>query len=286
MNMKKFSELTSTIDNHIYKSFTSTNDYQKKVYESMTYSLSSGGKRIRPILSVLTFKVFSDDDIEKILPFATAIEFIHTYSLIHDDLPSMDNDDLRRGKPTNHKVYSEAIAILAGDGLLNMSSEILARQLDTYTNMEDLKRAIRAMKYIFTQSGVHGMIGGQVIDIEYSDSLNLDICESMYKLKTAALIKAAIVSAGIVAGANDEEIAILEEFSNCIGIAYQMKDDILDAQLDLDKDNNTILKFKSKDEVIKRIDDLTNKAIEELNYLNRDTTELKNFALGLINRDK
>lgn len=283
--MEKYNEMISSIDNYIYKNFTAADEYQKKVYESMKYSLSSGGKRVRPIFSVLAYRAFSrTEDYEKVLPFACAIELIHTYSLIHDDLPSMDNDDIRRGKPTNHKVYSEAIAILAGDGLLNMATEVIARELENYEELDEIKKGIKSLKYIFTSSGVHGMIGGQVIDMVYTDEMNYDICESMYKLKTAALIKAAVVSAGILAGINDEEVATLEEFSNCLGMAYQIRDDILDKEKDLENDTNTMLKYKSFEELEKIIENLTLRAKEQLDFLDYDTTELSCFADSLVNR--
>lgn len=284
--MDNYNDIISAIDNYIYKNFTAADEYQKKVYESMRYSLSSGGKRIRPILGILSYmSIGKTEDYEKVLPYASAVELIHTYSLIHDDLPAMDNDDIRRGKPTNHKVYSEAIAILAGDGLLNMATEVIARELENYTDIEDMKRGARALKYIFTCSGVHGMIGGQVIDMVYTNDMNLDICESMYKLKTAALIRASIVASAIVAGASDDEIAILEEFSNCIGIAYQIRDDILDKEEDLEEDRNTMLKFKTVEELENRIESLTNRAQNELDSLSDyDTTEIKKLAWLLMNR--
>ena len=283
--MEKYNEMISSIDNYIYKNFTAADEYQKKVYESMRYSLSSGGKRIRPLLGILSYmSIGKTEDYEKVLPYTSAVELIHTYSLIHDDLPSMDNDDIRRGKPTNHKVYSEAIAILAGDGLLNMATEVIARELENYEELDEIKKGIKSLKYIFTSSGVHGMIGGQVIDMVYTDEMNYDICESMYKLKTAALIKAAVVSAGILAGINDEEVATLEEFSNCLGMAYQIRDDILDKEKDLENDTNTMLKYKSVEELEKIIENLTLRAKEQLDFLDYDTTELSCFADSLVNR--
>lgn len=283
--MENYNEMISSIDNYIYKNFTAADEYQKKVYESMRYSLSSGGKRVRPILSLLTYNMITgEEDFEKVLPFACAIELIHTYSLIHDDLPAMDDDDIRRGKPTNHKVYSEAIAILAGDGLLNMATEVISRELENYTDIDDVKKAIKALKYIFTASGVHGMIGGQVIDMVYTENMNQDICEAMYKLKTAALIKASVVSAALLAGANDDVIATLEEYSNCIGIAYQMRDDVLDKDKDLQNDTNTMLKYKSVDEINERIEELTQRAQAQLDSLEFDTSQLSEFADLLMNR--
>ncbi len=275
--------LISIIDNYLYTNFAVVDEYQKKVYESMNYSLSSGGKRIRPILCILSYSDISGgEDIEKVLPYAAAIEMIHTYSLIHDDLPAMDNDDLRRGKPTNHKVFSEAIAILAGDGLLNMAAELLSKNLESYEDMEELKRAIKAMRYIFNASGTHGLIGGQVIDLEQSKDMTVDLFENMYKLKTAALIRASIVSGGIIAGANDEELASLEEFANCIGIAYQIKDDLIDNKQDEERD--TILKHSTEEELLERIENLTHRGKEELKSIDRNTEKLQNYADFLMNR--
>ncbi|CDZ74449.1 geranyltranstransferase [Peptoniphilus sp. ING2-D1G] len=275
--------LISIIDNYLYSSFAVVDEYQKKVYDSMNYSLSSGGKRIRPILCILSYSDISDGaDIEKVLPYAAAIEMIHTYSLIHDDLPAMDDDDLRRGKPTNHKVFSEAIAILAGDGLLNTAAELLSKNLESYEDPEELKRAIRAMRYIFNASGIHGLIGGQVMDLEQNKNMSVDLFENMYKLKTAALIRASIVSGAIVAGANEEELASLEEFGNCIGIAYQIKDDLIDCKQDEERD--TMLKIISKEELIKRIEHLTDRGKEELKTIEHNTEKLQNYADFLMNR--
>ena len=166
--MRDFDNLLEKFNNYLSSLLEYDNSPQHKVIDSMKYSLFSGGKRIRPLLSLITFCEFSEDSLDKILPFAASIEMIHTYSLIHDDLPAMDDDDFRREKPTNHKVYSEGIAILAGDGLLNMSMEILLRHIENIEDPEDLKRAIRAMKYIYNATGVNGMIGGQTIDISLS----------------------------------------------------------------------------------------------------------------------
>ncbi|WP_138159747.1 polyprenyl synthetase family protein [Peptoniphilus catoniae] len=287
--MKNNEDLIELIDNSIFKNFSVIDDYQKVVYESMIYSLSSGGKRVRPILCLLTYAAIKDEDwdgdYEKVLPYAVAMELIHTYSLIHDDLPAMDNDDLRRGKPTNHKVYSEAIAILAGDGLLNMSAEILSKNLEQYLDEpEDLKRAVKAMKYIFNASGTHGMIGGQVIDLNCGEDTEIDIFENMYKLKTAALIRTSIVSGAIMAGAVDEEIASLEEFSNCIGIAYQIKDDLIDEDLDDNKNKSTISNHKTKEELEERINNLTLRAKEELKNLKHNTDSLEKYVDMLVAR--
>ena len=260
-----------------------------KVIDSMKYSLFSGGKRIRPMLTLLTYSEFSseEDSFDKILPFAAAIEMIHTYSLIHDDLPAMDNDDFRREKPTNHKVYTEGIATLAGDGLLNMSMEILLRHIENLEDKDDLKRAIRAMKYIYNATGVNGMIGGQTIDIDFKVAdYNEDICENMYKLKTGALIKASVVVGGIIAGVEADNIAKLSKFGENIGLAYQYEDDLLDEDKDPDSGEINMLFFKEKEDLKNEIVDLTNSSYEALEGLELKDNLLKSFVAKLINRSR
>lgn len=262
---------------------------QHKVIDSMKYSLFSGGKRIRPMLTLLTYSEFSseEDSFDKILPFAAAIEMIHTYSLIHDDLPAMDNDDFRREKPTNHKVYTEGIATLAGDGLLNMSMEILLRHIENLEDKEDLKRAIRAMKYIYNATGVNGMIGGQTIDIDFKVAdYNEDICENMYKLKTGALIKASVVVGGIIAGVEADNITKLSKFGENIGLAYQYEDDLLDEDKDPDSGEINMLFFKGKEDLKNEIVDLTNSSYEALEGLELKDNLLKSFVAKLINRSR
>ncbi len=281
-----YSKYTEIIDNSLYNCFGVSDNYQKKIYGSMKYSLSSGGKRVRPVLTILSYQLFRDD-IEVVLPFANAIEFIHTYSLIHDDLPAMDDDDIRRGKPTNHKVYSEAIAILAGDGLLNLAAEVISKELESYNAFDMLKRGLKAMRYTFNASGTQGMIGGQVIDIEYTvENSNRDIMETMYNLKTSALIRAAIVSGAIMGGADEKEITILEEFSNKLGLAYQIKDDYLDLETDGEDEKNTIISFLEVEDINSYVEFLTNKALEILRSLERDTSDLEELALSLVNRSR
>lgn len=262
---------------------------QHKVIDSMKYSLFSGGKRIRPMLTLLTYSEFSseEDSFDKILPFAAAIEMIHTYSLIHDDLPAMDNDDFRREKPTNHKVYTEGIATLAGDGLLNMSMEILLRHIENLEDKDDLKRAIRAMKYIYNATGVNGMIGGQTIDIDFKVAdYNEDICENMYKLKTGALIKASVVVGGIIAGVEADNITKLSKFGENIGLAYQYEDDLLDEDKDPDSGEINMLFFKEKEDLKNEIVDLTNSSYKALEGLELKDNLLKSFVAKLINRSR
>ncbi|ERT56752.1 geranylgeranyl diphosphate synthase type II [Peptoniphilus koenoeneniae] len=284
--MSDYENLIKIIDENLYNSIPNTDDYQKIIYESIKYSLSSGGKRIRPLLTLISYKIFSgDNSYEKIIPYACAIEYIHTYSLIHDDLPGMDNDDMRRGKPTNHKVYNEAVAILAGDGLLNLAAETISKRLDKLTDLDEIKNGIKAMKYIFTCSGIQGMVAGQTIDIGLKESdMSRDVFESMYRLKTGALIRAALVCGAIIAGADDSEIIALERYGNSIGLAYQVKDDILDYESDINSKNMTLSRILNKDELKDFMQEIYQETLNSLKTIDRNTNELLEIAKQLMNR--
>ena len=289
MTTNRYEELINIIDQNLYTNIPTTDDFQKKIYESMKYSLSTGGKRVRPILALVSYSIFNNDskDFSEIIPFAVAIEYIHTYSLIHDDLPAMDNDDIRRGKPTNHKVYNEAIAILAGDGLLNLAAEVVAKELESITDLVKLKRAIKSFRYIFSNSGIQGMVGGQTIDIDLSvDEMSLEEVETMYKLKTGALIKAPLAVGAIMGGATPEELISIEGYAEQLGLQYQIKDDILDYEDDLNSDVATLSKLFSKEELESLLMNTYNKAINYLEEIDRNTDKLKNIARDLLNRSK
>ena len=203
----------------------------KEMYEPMEYSIKAGGKRFRPMIMLLLCEAFSNN-YEDCIPFAVAIECIHTYSLIHDDLPSMDNDDLRRGLPTCHIKFDEATAILAGDGLLNIAFEIM---LDKIANDFD-KKYLLATKYISDASGTKGMIKGQALDIKYENaSINKEILLDIYENKTGKLILASMLAGAIIGGANDEQLKLVKNIAYNIGIAFQIKDDILDIEGDEEK---------------------------------------------------
>ncbi|MDF2889663.1 MAG: geranylgeranyl pyrophosphate synthase [Clostridia bacterium] len=196
------------------------------IVEAMRYSLLAGGKRLRPILAIMACELF-DGDIKEVLPFACGIEMIHTYSLIHDDLPAMDNDDYRRGKPTNHKVFGEGFAILAGDALLNKAFEIMHQALVKTPKLEYIKAAA----YISKASGTAGMIGGQCIDLHYENKqIDSKLLNAMHDKKTGAMIKAPLVAGALIAGAKEEDVQRLEKFGQLIGLAFQISDDILDVE--------------------------------------------------------
>lgn len=262
---------------------------QKKIYEAEKYSLMAGGKRLRPVIMMMTAKMCGLSP-EKVLPFAAAIEMIHTYSLIHDDLPSMDNDDLRRGKPTNHKVFGEAIAILAGDALLTKAFETAAS-----TSCEEIspKQVIRAISVLSQAAGDNGMIGGQVVDIE-SRNEDEELLKYLHSLKTGALIKASGVIGAILAGASDEKIGAVESFCGNLGIAFQIQDDILDvvgdeAELgkpigsDAENDKSTYVTLFGVEKAEEMAEEYTNKAIESLSIF-EDSSELCNLAKKLMGR--
>lgn len=206
----------------------------RTVFDAMEYSLTAGGKRLRPVL-LLAACEFAGGDSRAALPYACAIEFIHTYSLIHDDLPAMDDDDLRRGKPTNHKVYGDAMAILAGDGLLNSAFEIMAKDMMMYFgDTDNLSKRINAMYAIAKGAGVQGMVAGQVADIESEQKGKGDnnLLNFIHHNKTAALIVAAIRAGLFIGGANSAMLLKMSDYGENLGMAFQIADDILDVKGD------------------------------------------------------
>nr|WP_312578812.1 farnesyl diphosphate synthase [Sedimentibacter sp.] len=267
---------------------------QKIIYESMIYSLMSGGKRLRPILMLGTYEIFECND-EAIMPFACAMEMIHTYSLIHDDLPAMDNDDYRRGRLSNHKMYDEATAILAGDALLNKSFEIGLEAITDF-NLE-ISRAVKALAIISSSSGTEGMIGGQIVDIHSNEKIQtLEELKYMYSLKTGAIIKSSVVAGAILGGATDKEINALNIYAEKLGIAFQIEDDILDVEgiqeklgkpIGSDKENNkiTYLSFVKIEEAKKHVEKFTQEAIKSLQIFGEKSENLVEIAKYLTNRD-
>ncbi|MEX1376373.1 MAG: polyprenyl synthetase family protein [Eubacteriales bacterium] len=192
--------------------------------DAMAYSLNAGGKRLRPVLMIECSKMIGLDA-EKIMPLAISIELVHTYSLIHDDLPAMDDDDLRRGKPTNHKVYGEAMAVLAGDGLLNLAFENAMSCLDS----DNCENYINAVRKLFSSSGANGMIGGQAMDIANTGKFqSQDELERMHRMKTGALFEACCICPALLLGSNSDIMNCLQEYSKHLGLLFQIKDDILD----------------------------------------------------------
>lgn len=213
------------------------NGYELPVIEdAMKYSLLGGGKRLRPLLAIMTCHMF-DGSIEEVIPYACSIEMIHTYSLIHDDLPAMDNDDYRRGKLSNHKVYGEGFAILAGDALLNTAYEILLNNILNKPTEERIKAA-----YIISKAaGLEGMLGGQAMDLYYENrNIEIERLDQMHRRKTGALIKASLEVGAILSKAEEDDIRRISIFGENLGKAYQISDDILDVIGSQEKMGKTI----------------------------------------------
>ena len=287
---KKLEEYNSKISSALIEHLPSANDGQIDVVRAMKYSLSNGGKRLRPVLT-LEFCKMCGGDIDAAMNYACAVEYVHTYSLIHDDLPCMDDDDMRRGNPSCHKMYGEAMALLAGDGLLTHAFEICASaDLDAQKNSD-------AVCLLSQNAGVGGMIGGQVIDLKYEagDPTISDIL-SVHKLKTGALISAACLLGCIAAGASNEQLSAASKYAYLIGTAFQIKDDLLDVQgdeavlgkpvgSDAENDKTTYVTLVGVQKAQKDVEKLTAKAIEILNEFD-DNEFMKALSEYLVNREK
>ena len=268
--------------------------YQKTIMQAMNYSLSAGGKRLRPILTLESCKAVGGNE-EDAIPFAMAIEMIHTYSLIHDDLPALDNDDLRRGKPTNHKVFGEAMATLAGDSLLNYAYETAARAFALEPGHERIGKAFRILT---AKTGIYGMLGGQCVDVEYEGkNLERERLDFIYRLKTSALIEASMMVGAVLAGASDEKIALLERVAGKVGLAFQIQDDILDVvsttetlgkPVGSDEENRktTYVTLEGIEKAREDVRRLSDEAIEELDTLEEKNPFLKELLKSLIDRKK
>ncbi len=209
--------------------------YQKTIFEAMNYSLMAGGKRLRPMLIQETYRLFGGSHEELIHPFMAAIEMIHTYSLIHDDLPALDNDEYRRGRKTSHVVFGEAMAILAGDALLNYAFETAAKAFDLATDMDEFRRVAKAIQILTAKPGIYGMIGGQVVDVELEGQpLERPVLDFIHEMKTSALIECSMMIGAVLAGASEEQMYKVEQIAKNIGISFQIQDDILDVTSSLE----------------------------------------------------
>lgn len=248
------------------------------VGEACRYSVDSG-KRLRSVL-LLAFYLLFKRDYQEAIPFALALELIHNYSLIHDDLPCMDDDLYRRGELTVHAKYGEDIAVLAGDNLLNKAYEILFNNLE---NSTDPRYKIKAASHMSKAAGMAGMIGGQVIDI-LNTAKNIEDIKEMYKMKTSALIHTACIC-GTLLAESEENLIFAEEFGHNIGMIFQLTDDLLDIKEDEKVDKITYLSFATKDELKKELENYSNKMDELLNSTERDTTFLKNLYLKMLHRE-
>ena len=270
--------------------------YQKVIMEAMEYSLMAGGKRLRPMLMRETSKLFGDET-EALCPFMAALEMIHTYSLVHDDLPAMDNDEYRRGRKTTHIVYGEDMGILAGDALLNYAFETAFRAFET-APQESLKIG-RALSVLGRKAGVYGMIGGQVVDVESENTgqtIDRNRLDFIYRLKTGALIEASLMIGAILAGADEVSVARMQEAGEKLGLAFQIQDDILDVTgsfeklgkpigSDAENEKATYVTFEGLEQAKKDVERLSGEAIKILDEFEGEHTFLHDLFFYLINRD-
>lgn len=268
------------------KCFQYDSEPQKMLFEAMRYSLLAGGKRLRPIF-VFDFCRMCGGDWKRAVEFAAAVEMIHTYSLIHDDLPCMDNDDFRRGAPTNHKVYGEAIAVLAGDALLTAAFHTL-----TKSTCNDAAKA-QAVSVLAECAGEIGMVGGQVLDIQSEERLctEQEVLDIQSR-KTGALIRAACVLGVIAGNGSAEQLRAAADFANHLGLAFQIRDDLLDVignaeelgkATGMDAAKNTFVRLYGLDQCDLLVKEYTNKALEALQLFN-DTEYMRDLALSLTTR--
>ena len=268
---------------------------QKTIFEAMEYSLMAGGKRIRPILMREAYRLFGGVDEKVIEPFMAAMEMVHTYSLVHDDLPAMDNDDYRRGRKTTHVVYGEDMGILAGDALLNYAFETASRCFDKTGN---LSAAAKAFQIFSRKAGVYGMVGGQVVDVERTGQpLDKEVLEFIYTLKTGALLEGALMVGAALAGADDSALDKMEQIGRCVGMAFQIQDDILDCtsttqelgkpvHSDEKNEKTTYVTWKGIEAAKAEVKQLSEEAVKELKRLESTDEYLELLLESLIYRKK
>ena len=295
--MEELQQKVEHINNVLEKFLPVEEGQQRIIFEAMNYSVRAGGKRLRPILMEETYHMFGGSS-AVIEPFMAAIEMIHTYSLVHDDLPAMDNDEYRRGKKTTHAVYGEAMGILAGDALLNLAYETAAKAFDM--EVADT-RVARAFAVLAKKAGVYGMVGGQVVDVESEKSDDCSITREkldfIYRLKTGALIESSMMIGAILAGASSDEVSRVEQIAAKLGLAFQIQDDVLDVTSTLevrgkpvgsDEKNNkaTYVTFEGLDKAVSDVERISKEAEEQLDDLGYDDAFLKELFEYLIHREK
>ncbi len=269
--------------------------YQKRIMEAMEYNLMAGGKRLRPMMMQETYKMFGGNS-KIIEPFMAALEMIHTYSLVHDDLPSMDNDDYRRGRKTTHIVYGEGMAVLTGDALLNYAFETAGKAFDMEPEQSYLIG--KAMQILGKKAGIYGMIGGQVVDVESAGAqIDHQVIRFIYELKTCALIEAAMMIGAVLAGASDEEVAKVENIARKVGMAFQIQDDILDitstnevlgkpVHSDEKNEKTTYVTLAGYEKAKEEVERLSIEAILELENLHKQNSYLMCLIEKLIHRER
>lgn len=296
MNFKEeMSKNIKQIEAIIEKYLPSPEGRQKEIMEAMAYSITAGGKRLRPMMMMETFRLFGGEG-EVVEPFMAALEMIHTYSLVHDDLPAMDNDEYRRGKKTTHVVYGEAMGILAGDALLNYAFETAVKAFEIAPEKSLLIG--KALKVLAEKAGIYGMIGGQVVDVAVAGkTVDKETLDFIYELKTGALIESAMMIGAILAGASGEEIRIAERIASDVGIAFQIQDDILDVTSTMEElgkpinsdeknEKTTYVTLKGLEVAAGEVEALSKEAMTLLKNIPGDSEFLENLIKELIHRKK
>lgn len=292
---KQMKQKVQKIEDILQEYLPKQRGYQSVIMEAMGYSLLAGGKRLRPMLMQETFCLY-DGTSKALRPFMAALEMIHTYSLVHDDLPAMDNDEYRRGRKTTHIVYGEDMGILAGDALLNYAFETAFRAF--VIEPEKSLSIGRALAVLGEKAGIYGMIGGQVIDVkETGHAVERDVLDTIYRLKTAALIEAAMMIGAILGGASEEDVKKVERIAEYVGVAFQIQDDILDVtstsevlgkpvHSDEKNEKTTYVTLMGIDEAKKEVERLSNEAITLLHQLPGKNAFLEELLIQLIHRNK
>ena len=290
--LKKYQKI---IENELAKYIKDKNCPEKTLNDSMEYSLMAGGKRIRPILILSTYQIFKDN-IECCMPYAVAIEMIHNFSLIHDDLPAIDNDDFRHGKLTNHKRFNESTAILAGDGLMNYAYYVISEDLKNTTDVQELKIKINILNELTV--AIDRMIAGEQVDTEFEGKpISSDYLEYMHKNKTGALIRLCVRIGAMLGGATEEQLEELTSYAEKIGIAFQIKDDILSEEgdeaitgkpvgNDREKNKCTYVTKYGLEEAKSILNKITEEALEVIKEHEENGEFLKELALYIKNRNK
>lgn len=271
--------------------------FAKTMAQAMNYSILAGGKRLRPMLILETLRLFGGEE-KLAYPFMAAMEMIHTHSLVHDDLPALDNDDYRRGRLTTHKVYGEAMGVLSGVALLNYAYEVMLTAFDTADTPDCQAHVIQALKVMSHKTGLYGMLGGQSVDVENDGKpLKREMLNYIYKNKTSALIEASMMTGAVLAGASEEEIRIVEQAAEDIGLAFQIQDDILDVTstqeelgkpIHSDEKNNkvTYVSLMGIQAAAGKVKELSDHAVELLNSLDRENEFLDLLVESLVSRRK
>ncbi len=294
---EELTKKTKEIEAVIREYLPAEEGFSRTMAQAMNYSMLAGGKRLRPMLMQETFRLFGGSG-KLVKPFMAGMEMIHTHSLIHDDLPALDNDDYRRGRLTTHKVYGEAMGILSGVALLNYAYETMLQAFAMAETLQQKEAVIDALQVMAEKTGIHGMLGGQSVDVENDGkALEKDMLDYIYENKTAALIEASMMTGAILAGANAEQVSVIEQAAKRIGLAFQIQDDILDVTstdeelgkpVHSDEKNHkvTYVTLFGTEKAAAQVAGLSAEAVELLESLNKNNEFLYLLVEKLVNRRK